>query len=159
MKVISCKEKINGSECGQDHSRLICGSGVIYCLSLRSYNDKVDECIPSFPQMDDVVIENGTARTVYDGGSQRVLINDDFAKEQGLQSIDVTVNLELASNKIETLKTKRYQIDLYDNSGKAHTIWGYGCSKIMSPYESIDLRKVRHLFPDIPAEAFQFIPE
>ena len=52
-----------------------------------------------------------------------------------------------------------YQIELFDNTGKAHTIWGYGCSKIMSPYDSVDLRKVRHLFPDLPDEAFQFIPE
>ena len=159
MKVISYKERNNGSECGKDHSRLICGSGVIYCLSLRSSDDKLDECIPSFPQMDDAVIRNGTARIVYDGGSQRVLINDDFAKEQGLQSTDVTVNLELASNKVETLKTKRYQIELYDNSGKAHLIWGYGCPKIMSPYESVNLKKVRHLFKELPDDAFQSIPE
>ena len=70
MKVIQCKEKINGSDCNKDHSKLICGSGIVYCLCVRSGNDKIDESVPSFPQMDDAVVSNGTARIVYDGGSQ-----------------------------------------------------------------------------------------
>ena len=73
-KLISCKEKINGSDCGKDHLQLLCGSWVIYCLSLKSSDDNVDDSIPSFPQMDDVDTGNGTARIVYDGGSQRVLM-------------------------------------------------------------------------------------
>ena len=159
MKVISCKEKVNGADCSKDHSKLICGSGVIYCLSIRS-NDSIDESIPSFPQMDDIRLSDGSAaRTVYDGGSQRVLINDDFAAEQGLQSTNVVVQLELAANKVEKLDTKIYQLDLYDKDGEKRSIWGYGCPTIMSPYDSIDLRKIRHLFPDLPDSAFRFIPE
>ena len=38
-------------------------------------------------------------------------------------------------------------------------IWGYGCDKILTPYDPIDLRKVRHLFPDLPDNAFPYIPE
>ena len=64
-KAVSCKEKINGVDCAKDHSRLICGSGIIYCLSVRS-EDNVDESVPSFPQMEDVRMENGVARLVYD---------------------------------------------------------------------------------------------
>ena len=159
MKVISCKEKINGNECRKDHSKLICGSGIMYCLSVCSYGDSVDELIPTVPLMDDIDVKNGTARTVYDNGSQRVLIDNSFAAEQGLKSEDVIVNLELAGNKTERLETKMYQLELFDNQGNARSVWGYGCNKIMSPYDPVDLRKVRHLFPNLPDSAFRYIPE
>ena len=103
MKVVSCNEKVNGVECKKDHSKLICGSGVVYCLCVSSQDEGVDEMIPTVPLMDDIPVSNGTARTIYDGGSQRVLINNDFAREQGLKSEDVIVNLELAGNKTERL--------------------------------------------------------
>ena len=110
LKVTSCKEKINGHECKKDHSKLICGSGIMYCLSVCSFDESVDELIPTVPLMDDIVVRNGTARTVYDGGSQRVLIDNTFAAEQGLKSEDVIVNLELAGNKTERLETRMYQL-------------------------------------------------
>ena len=106
MKVVSCKERINGNECKKDHSKLICGSGVVYCLSISSHDDGVDELVPTIPMMDDVKIKDGTARMVYDNGLQRVLIDNQFAKEQNLKSEDVIVNLELAGNKTERLETK-----------------------------------------------------
>ena len=159
MKVISCKERINGNECKKDHSRLICGSGVMYCLSVSTLEDGVDELVPTVPLMDDIRVRDGTARTVYDGGSQRVLIDNQFAKEQNLKSEDVIVNLELAGNKTERLETKIFQLELFDNDGHARSVWGYGCDKIMSPYDPVDLRKVRHLFPNLPESAFRFVPE
>ena len=32
---VSCKEQIDGSQCGKDHSKLVCGSGLAYCTSLN----------------------------------------------------------------------------------------------------------------------------
>ena len=157
-KVINCKEKINGSDCTRDHSRLICGSGVIYCLSVRS-QENVDESIPTYPQMEDVQTENGVARLVYDNAAQRVLIDNEFAQENNLQSENVTVNLELAGNVKKCLETKIYHLNLIDNEGKMRSIWGYDCDKILTPYNPIDLRKVRHLFPTLPESAFQYVPE
>ena len=74
-------------------------------------------------------------------------------------SEDVIVNLELAGNKTERLETKIYQLELIDNQGISRSVWGYGCDKIMSPYDPIDLRKVCHLFPTLPACAFTYVPE
>ena len=157
-KVVSCKEKVNGVDCSKDHSKLICGSGIVYCLSVRS-DDNVEELVPTFPQMEDVQVENGIARLVYDNAAQRVLINNDFALEQGLESENVVVNLELAGNVSKRLETKIYHLNLIDNTGKFRRIWGYGCDKILTPYNPIDLRKVRHLFPDLPDNVFPYIPE
>ena len=157
-KVVSCKEKVNGVECTKDHSRLLCGSGIVYCLSVRS-DDNIEELVPTFPLMEDVRVEHGTARLVYDNAAQRVLINNDFAKEQGLESENVIVNLELAGNISKRLETKIYHLNLIDNSGQIRRIWGYGCDKILTPYNPIDLRKVRHLFPQLPDCAFPYVPE
>ena len=137
---------------------MICGSGIIYCLSVRS-EDNVDESVPSFPQMEDVRMENGVARLVYDNAAQRVLIDNDFAREHCLSSENVVVNLELAGSVTKRLETKIYHINHIDNTWKVRTIWGYGCDKILTPYNPIDLRKVRHLFPSLPDNAFPFVPE
>ena len=145
-------------DCAKDHSRLICGSGIVYCLSLRS-DINVEDSIPNFPQMEDVRVEKGIARLVYDNAAQQVLINNDFAREQGLESENVIVNLELAGNVSKRLETKIYHLNLIDNYGSLRRIWGYGCDKILTPYNSIDLRKVRHLFPNLPDSAFTYLPE
>ena len=68
------------------------------------------------------------------------------------------VNLELPANKTERLETRIYQLDLYDREGNSRSIWGYGCERIMSPYDSIDLGRIRHLFPDLPDDAFPYVP-
>ena len=86
-------------------------------------------------------------------------IDNNFAREQNLKSEDVIVNLELAGNKTERLETKIFQLELFDTNGIARSVWGYGCDKIMSPYDPVDLRKVRHLFPNLPDSAFYLVPE
>ena len=159
MKAVSCKEKVNGSDCGKDHSKLVCGSGVIYCLSVRSNSDSVDDPMPSFPMMDDIEVKHGTARTVYDSGSQRVLIDHDFAREQGLKSENIVVNLELPGKVFKRLETKVYHIELISNEGQPIEIWGYGSDTILTPYDPIDLRKISHLFPDLPSSLFRVVPE
>ena len=35
-QAIDCKELINGVRCHKDHSRLVCNSGIAYCLSTKT---------------------------------------------------------------------------------------------------------------------------
>ena len=40
--VTDCKEVINGARCHKDHSRLVCNSGVAYCLTTKAETPMID---------------------------------------------------------------------------------------------------------------------
>ena len=44
-----CKERVDGNQCGLDHSRMVCGSGVAYCMSVKAgtwESGGIDEILP-----------------------------------------------------------------------------------------------------------------
>ena len=104
---MSCKKEINGSTCGLDHSRLVCGSGVAYACTTKvdivtgasDASDTYDETTPVLSYLQDVTVVSGyqtvEARTYWDCGSNRVLVNEDFAKENNLpeKSTSITMNV------------------------------------------------------------------
>ena len=74
--------------CNKDHSKLVCGSGVAYCTQLavrakqyRSESSEIDQELPTIPYLQDITVQTevgrSTARTFWDDGSNRVLINND----------------------------------------------------------------------------------
>ena len=89
MPVTDCREMVNGSMCHKDHSKLVCNSGIAYCLAARSQSSAtigdIDVMQPTIPYCQDIIVNKQTdSRVFWDDGSSRVLINNDFAKENNL---------------------------------------------------------------------------
>ena len=86
MNVIDCSETVNGSRCHKDHSKMVCNSGVAYCLATKTSHikggAKVDEFQETLHYMQDIPVnKKATGRVIWDNGSNRVLIDKEFAKE------------------------------------------------------------------------------
>ena len=117
-KVVTCEEKINGANCGLDHSKLVCGSGVAYVMTLKTKsNNKIaqnsgdlfDEDAATISYQQDIPIKskfgNVFARTFWETGSNRVLINSNFAKELNLKPRSSTVTLNVAGVEKKRIET------------------------------------------------------
>ena len=99
LAVIDCKETVNGALCHRDHSVMVCNSGVAYCMAAKTKSVHSEPDIDIFPVtlhyiQDIIVNRGGEGRVVWDDGSNRVLINNDFAKENNLKSRDATVTIK-----------------------------------------------------------------
>ena len=91
---VSCKEQIDGSQCGKDHSKLVCGSGLAYCTALNVKTvamlnvSHIDEGSPTISYLQDVIVDYKgkriDTRVLWDTGSNRILVNNDFAKENNM---------------------------------------------------------------------------
>ena len=97
--LIDCKEIVNGSQCHRDHSRVVCNSGVAYCLMTKSDSPKVDILQPTLHYLQDIPVNNDTvaSRVLWDDGSNRVLIDNNFAHERKLRSKTTTVNMKVVN--------------------------------------------------------------
>ena len=94
-QAVVCKEKIDSGQCKGDHSRLLCNSGVDYVNSLLVHSGmktgigvggNLGENDPTLSYQMDVVMGNGNScRILFDGGSNRVLFNSEFAAENNLR--------------------------------------------------------------------------
>ena len=176
MKPNPCNETVNGSKCSGDHSKLLHGSGNAYCgvaksssvqsqsqnsaiSSSNSIDDPfsiVNESEVAVYFLQDIPLNNKSAftRTLWDKGSNRVLVREQFAVENQLISRDVTYRMEVvAGEAAQIVHSKLYLLDLKDMYGNVHTVWGYGVPRIMSS-DVPDLSAIRHLFPHIPEAVF-----
>ena len=174
MKPRECGVDMGSSKCSGDHSKMLHGSGNIYCAAVgagsavlrksaqRSVSESdlfacVNEHEDTLYYLQDIPIKKSkaNARVLWDRGSNRVLIRDDFAKELKLISKEVIYNMVTVGDK----QTNQYHgfiylIDLVDMHNNVRTVWGYGVPKIM--FSSVpDLAPIRHLFPHLPDSAFQ----
>ena len=163
-KVFPCKEKVNGSICGLDHSSLVCGSGVAYCTSLsaRTFSEDgasdggIDENISTIPYVQDVPVQDAVdARLYWDEGSNRVLVDNEYAAENNMKAKDAKIVMNVAGGNKLKLDAKLYELILLDRKGKKYDIWGYGVDKIIDPDEPVDPGPVRSLFPHIPGKVFK----
>ena len=171
-------DKPGGSKCANDHSKFVCGSGSVYCATAKfskpvdqSTSSKASGTVASSAVMsaetlmliEDVKVKTGSkyssSRTLWDGGSNRVLVNNDFAREQKLRSQSVKYKLAVAGGKESVEDGVIYEVDLVDNNGRVHSIWGFGLDTIIDPPDAVDLQPVRHLFPHVPDDVFQQLPQ
>ena len=164
MRPNSCGENAGGSKCSGDHSKLLHGSGNVYCAALSaggvgSVSDifacvKEEEDTVYYLQDIPVAKSLVTARTLWDRGSNRVLIRENFAKEQNLISKPVTYQMETVGDQpVSQHQAHIYLLDLVDIYGNVRNVWGYGIPRIMIS-EVPDLSPIRRLFPHLPPEAF-----
>ena len=89
MKPNNCGEMVSGAKCTGDHSKMLHGSGNVYCAALSAggvgqMSDvfacvKEDEDTVYYLQDIPVAKSKVMARTLWDRGSNRVLIREDFA--------------------------------------------------------------------------------
>ena len=98
---------------------------------------------------------NVFARTFWDTGSNRVLINSTFAKELNLKPRSSTVTLNVAGGEKKRIETEMFSLKLIDRNGKSHDIWGYGVENIIETEDPVDPSSLRDLFPHIPARTFE----
>ena len=168
MAVFVCREKVNSVECKGDHSRMVCNSGVAYVNSLlvKSNNQEngsladIEENAPTLSYQIDIKIGNGkSCRVLFDGGSNRVLFNNEFARELSLFRRKAAISLNVAGGGQETLETDIYEVDLLDRLGEKHAVWGYGLETIIEPDDPVDMSPVSYLFPHIPGEVFRSLPK
>ena len=157
----SCGADVGATKCNGDHAKLVHGSGNVYCAALQLYaeitcsNSDLFSCVKededTIYYLQDIPIKNSLkdTRVFWDRGSNRVLIREDYAKENKLISKRVTYQIEVVGKQPEQLHGFIYLLDLVDMYGNVHTIWGYGVPKIMSS-STPDLSPIRKLFPHIP---------
>ena len=116
VKIISCSEVVSGIKCGRDHSRMVCNSGVAYCLSLHKQSDHDD--YPTISYLQDVQTSTGDIRVFWDTGANRALIDDKFAQEQSLRAVPVNVTVNIATREKKDIDTKMYEVMLVDRDGQ-----------------------------------------
>ena len=58
--MIDCKELVGGSKCGRDHSKLVCNSGVDYCMAAHSSSqvdfDDINVDEPTLQYLQDIIV-------------------------------------------------------------------------------------------------------
>ena len=95
---------------------------------------------------------------LFDGGSNRVLFNSEFAAENHLYERNASISMKVAGGGHENLDTKIFETELVDRKGVKHAIWGYGLENIIDPEEPVDLAPIRNLFPQIPEAVIETLP-
>ena len=116
---------------------MVCGSGVAYCMSIKAKIqsgeavDGVDENAPTLSYLQDIPVisvegEDAMARTVWDGGSNRVLVNNEFAKENKLPEKTTSIIMNVAGGGKNRMEVKLYDVKIEDRFGKQYQLWGYG---------------------------------
>lgn len=171
----------DGNKCQSDHSRMLCGSGVAYCGNLRmtassgdssssvsspsissSADSDSDECFPdldaetllSFQDIKLLGVEEDQ-RSCFDGGSNRCLIRNEFAKEQNFRSQKIKYRLKAMGTKEKVEETEFFIFDIQDNHGVITKVWAFGIDDIMPEPDPVDLQSIRHIFPHLPGIAFE----
>ena len=167
----SCSNNLaNGVRCKSDHSKMVCGSGVVYCASANLMQSNASINIAAIPDLtaetmmllQDVKVKTGnldsSARVLWDKGSNRVLIRHSFAKRHKLRAHKVDFKISVVGSVEKYEKGIIYELDLVDKFDCCHRIWGFGMEEIMDAPLPVNLDPIRHLFPHIPDEAFATLP-
>ena len=164
VQPVSCREQVRGAPCGKDHSNLVCLSGVPYCTSLAVSTGGADgvtinEDTSTIPYIQDLTVEyrgeQSDARAYWDGGSNRVLVNNEYAQENKMVPHPVTVVMKVAGGDQKRMNVNIYELSLVERDGTPQPVWGYGVDTIIEPDEPVDPSSLSKYFPHVPAEAFK----
>jgi hypothetical protein len=164
MRPNSCFADTGTSKCNGDHSKLLHGSGNVYCAALSAgaggSNPDIFSCVKEEEDtvyyLQDIPVSKSqdTARVLWDRGSNRVLIREEFAKNQNLVSRPITYQMITVGDQPPSQHHAHiYLLDLVDIYGNIRTVWGYCIPTIMCS-EVPDLSPIRKLFPHLPPAAF-----
>ena len=76
---------------------MVWSSGVAYCLTSKSESARVDIFQPTLHYLQDIPINNDSmaSRVLWYDGSNRLLIDNNFAIEKKLRSKTTTVNMKV----------------------------------------------------------------
>ena len=169
MKPNSCGADVGATKCTGDHSKLLHGSGNVYCAvlsaGLTSSSADMFDCVKeeeaTVYYLQDIKVKKSKdpCRVFWDRGSNRVLIREGFAKAANLIKKEVVYHMEgINDEQGKQVHSYIYLLDIVDMYGNVHTIWGYGVPRIMTSHVP-DLTPVRDFFPHIPSEAFNSLPD
>ena len=176
----SCGEMVGGIKCQADHSKLVHGSGNIYCAALSTKHcgvstkadrvkvqhlvtkqsssslfDSVNELEKALYYIQDIPVRNcASARVFWDRGSNRVLIREAYAVTNQLPSHKVVYQIKTVGNELKQISGNIYVVDLLDINGQVKTVWGYGVPSIME-YSHPDILHLHYLFPHVHTDAFK----
>ena len=173
MKANSCSVNSGSGVCTGDHSKLLHGTTNVYCAALQvkishvaTSPDDPFTCVHEDQEtvfyLQNIPAKNSSfnskARVFWDKGSNRVLIKEEYALQNNLLAKAVTYIMKVVNSEPVVIQSHIYLIDLIDMYGNVHTVWGYGVKSIMNSAVP-DLSAVRKLFPHVPTEAFDGMPE
>ena len=161
--VQKCTETVGGVQCGLDHSKMVCGGGIAYINTVQTGNKSsnfVDESVPTLSWLADVPVvtkggDRSEARTFWDTGSNRVLINNEYAKENKMKAKTTSITMNVAGGGKRRIEVNIYDWKFLGRDGKSYPLWGYGIDTIIAEEDTVDPSPVRHLFPHIPESVFQ----
>ena len=106
----------------------------------------------------DVYGSKNKARTMWDTGSNSVLITHNFAKLLKLEPEKITYYLQTVDNEAEKKEGQFYRLSIVSNDAKKHSLMAYGVNQIMGDLSVPDTSGIRKLFPHVPAEVFKPLP-
>ena len=92
-------------------------------------------------------------KPVLDSGSNRCIIRESYAVEQGLPHRTVKYSLEAVGGKEEEVVGNIYSFSLVDKFGIRNPVWAYGYESIMF-YEAPDISSLMSKLPHVPKDAF-----
>ena len=146
---------------------MVCGSGNVYCAAARTKIAAVKESSQADEEtlmlLEDTKFQFGSksrsCRNLWDNGSNRILINNAFARENKLISTKVSYKIAVVGGKEVVEEGVVHEIELVDNCGTVHKVWGFGINLIMEPPDSVDAKVVRNLFPHVPDNIFDPLPK
>ena len=171
-------DKGRGVKCRGDHSRMVCGSGNAYCATVKftgsvkksnnSESDSSDSDCPDIAAetmmlLEDIDVKSGNnvslGRTLWDGGSNRVLVRMAFAEKMKFRSHKVSYKLSAVGTNDTIKDGVVYEFDVVDRSGQVYRLWGFGVAEIIDPPDPVNLKPVRGLFPHVPDDVFDELPK
>ena len=145
-KANNCGEDNGGVKCVGDHSKLVHGSGNVYCAALRSRAvksnavgkkisqsayvngsnaqfDCINESEETLYYVQDVPVKGcASARLFWDRGSNRVLIREEYVRDNNLASLQVVYNIQTVTNESKQVVGKIHIMDLLDRQGQTRTM-------------------------------------
>ena len=118
------------------------------------------EAVNTLLQYQDVDVHGSAekARTMWDTGSNSVLITHNFARTLRLKPEKIVYYLQSVDHAKERREGNFYRLSLVSMDGKRHHLMAYGVDKIMGDCSVPDTRSVRSLFPHVPLDVFKALP-
>ena len=93
--------------------------------------------------------KNTSLNVFFDDGSKGNFITHDAAKRHNCPSENITVDVTLLNNVVETLETVKYRVGIRERNGKIRYIYAYGTDKVTGDISQVDMKIISQIFPDL----------